>query len=393
MSEHLPVIIVGAGPVGLSLATALAKQGIKVEIFEALPELPVEIRASTFHPSTLEMFDEWGVIDALLANGQRVDELMYWERQTRTRIASFDYKLIAADTAYPFRLQCPQHIATRVLKPLLEQSEHAQVHMGHRYIDHTDHGSHIDVRFETASGEQVVRGQYLCGADGAGSAVRHELAVSFEGKTYEDRFLLLATDLQLEPYFPGIGPVNYIFDPEEWVVILHLPDLVRIVFRLQAHENEKDALAKAALRERMARFLGQHTDFTLLMSSVYRVHQRVASTFRVGRTLLVGDAAHINSPAGGLGMNSGIHDAHNLAGKLGRVLAGEPDALLDHYSAERLAVASELIQIHSDKNYKDWTASDAAARRQRDLTLRSAAADPRKAREYLLKASMLTDRI
>lgn len=394
MGDPLPILIVGAGPVGLSLATALAKQGLTIALFEALPELSTEIRASTFHPATLELFAEWGVVDALLDNGQRVDQLMYWERSTRQRIAAFDYHLLAQDTPFPFRLQCPQHIATRVLKPLLEQSEFATVFMGHRYLDHVDHGTHVEARFETADSTIItVKGAYLCGSDGSRSAVRKQLQLPFEGMTYEDRFLLVGADLNLTPYFPNIGPVNYMFDPEEWVVILHLPDLVRIVFRMQAHEQEEEALQETAVRQRVARFLGQDVPFNILMTSVYKVHQRVADRFRVGRTLLLGDAAHINSPAGGMGMNSGIHDAHNLADKLTRVMAGGSEALLDQYNAERHAVAQNLIKIQSDRNYKDWTAKDDTYRLRRNTELREAAADPKKARAYLLKMSMMTDRI
>ncbi len=393
MNKSLPVLIVGAGPVGLSLATALARQGTAVQLFEAQPELPDEIRASTFHPATLEMLAEWGVVEPILANGQRVDRLLYWERQTRALIAAFDYQLIADDTPYPFRLQCPQHIATRVLKPLLEQSPCADVYMGHRYLGHTDFGTHVEAQFETAVGTQTVRGSYLCGADGARSSVRKQLQLGFEGMTYADRFLLVGTDLDLRPYFPHIGPVNYIFDPAEWVVVLHLPDLVRLVFRMRPDEDEREALAETAVRPRLAHFIGEKTNCRIHMTSVYSVHQRVADTFRVGRTVLLGDAAHINSPAGGMGMNSGIHDAHNLADKLSRVLNGEPETLLDQYSTERRAAARELIQAESHKNYQDWTAVDDTYRHQRNEQLRITAADPAQARAYLLRASMLAKRI
>ncbi len=393
MAETLPILIIGAGPVGLSLATALAKQNIQVELFEALPDLSLEVRASTFHPSTLEMMAEWGVVDALLANGQRVHQLLYWERSTRQKIAAFDYSLIANDTTFPYRLQCPQHIATRVLKPLLEQTDCANVHMSHRYLNHTDHGTYVEAQFETPDGIRTVKGAYLCGTDGSRSAVRKHLALPFEGITYEDRFLLIGTDLNLSLFFPNIGPVNYMFDPKEWVVILHLPDLVRIVFRLQAHEDEDEAMAETAVRARIAKFLGQEADFNISMTSVYKVHQRVVDTFRVGRSLVLGDAAHINSPAGGMGMNSGIHDAHNLADKLTRILNGESEDLLDQFSDERRAVAQDLIQTQSDKNYKDWSATDKKYREQRDAKLKEMAADPIKARAYLLRMSMLANRI
>ena len=117
--SNYSVLIVGAGPVGLSLATALGQLGIDTAVFEKDPELNNEIRASTLHPKTLEMFAEWGVVENVIANGNPVRQLMYWERESQKHIATFDYDIIKADTPFPFRLQCPQHILTRTLKPLI----------------------------------------------------------------------------------------------------------------------------------------------------------------------------------------------------------------------------------------------------------------------------------
>ncbi len=388
-----PVLIAGAGPVGLSLAVALIHQGIPVEVFEALPELSTEIRASTFHPATLEMFAEWGVVKNVLTQGQMVDRLTYWERSTRAKIAEFHYSAIAADTTFPYRLQCPQSVLTRILRPLVEQSPLANVHMAHKLVAFEDSGTHVETRFETPTGHVTMQGAYLCGTDGSRSVVRKQLGLSFEGKTYEDRFLLIGTDLDLTPYFPEIGPVNYMYDPKEWVIILHLPDVVRIVFRLREDEGAAEAMMETAVRQRIARFLETEADYNIKHISNYNVHQRVAETFRVGRVLLAGDAAHINNPSGGMGMNSGIHDAYHLAPKLAAVLTGEPDSLLDKYSRERRQVAMQMVQNYSDKNYRDLAAQSTAEREKRNAMMRATAADPVKARAYLLRASMLDERI
>ena len=145
-NKDLPVLIVGAGPVGLSLATALAQKGILTAVYEKDPALNQEIRASTLHPATLEMFAEWGVADQVIANGTPVRQLMYWERRTQELIARFDYTSIEADTPFPFRLQCPQHVLTRTLKPILEQSPQATVHMGHELVGFTDHSEYRNGR-------------------------------------------------------------------------------------------------------------------------------------------------------------------------------------------------------------------------------------------------------
>lgn len=394
MTQQLPILIIGAGPVGLSLATALAKQGINVHVFEQDAELNSEIRASTFHPRTLELLNEWDVVDPILAAGYTVDRLMYWERSSRELIAQFNYSLISDDTKFPFRLQCPQHVATRVLKPLLEQSPNATVHMGHKLVGFKDYGEYVEAEFETVNGRSTHQGLYLCAADGSRSTVRKQLDLTFTGKTYEDRFLLIGTDLDLSPLYSGIGPVNYLFDPKEWVIILQLPDLVRVVFRLRDDEDEAKATTEAALRARLWGFLQEEIPFNILTTQVYRVHQRVAETFRVGRILLLGDAAHINNPAGGMGMNSGIQDAANLAEKITAVLhQNASDSLFDQYSEERRAAALENVQSYSDKNYNDMAATDETYRHQRNEQLKTQAADPAQARAYLLKASMLDDRI
>lgn len=393
MESSPPVIIVGAGPVGLCLALALGRAGVPVAVYEQDDELNSDIRASTFHPPTLEMLDEWEVLDEVMARGYIVRELAYWERRTRQRIATFNYEAIANDTPFPYRVQCPQHILTRVLKPAVEQLPCATVHMGHRYLSHADNGSHVEVQFETADGVKTVTGSFLCGADGSRSAVRHQLAMPFEGMTYEDRFLLIGTDYDFETIFPEFGPVNYIFDPEEWVIILRLPDLARVVFRLKDDEDEAVAMSEPQLRQRMWQFIGEKVPFNIKTTQLYRVHQRVADSFRRGRVLLLGDAAHINNPAGGMGMNSGIHDAHALAATLAQDWPQIDEEQLNQWSDQHRNVALKNVSTYSDKNYKDMAAKDEAYRQQRNADLAATAADPERARAYLLRAAMLADRV
>ncbi len=392
--SNYSVLIVGAGPVGLSLATALGQLGIDTAVFEKDPELNNEIRASTLHPRTLEMFAEWGVVENVIANGNPVRQLMYWERESQKHIATFDYDMIKADTPFPFRLQCPQHILTRTLKPLLDASPYVDVHMGHEFVGFTDHGSHVLARFKTADGEVEVNGRFLCGADGSHSAVRKQSGLAFEGSTYEDRFLLIGTDYDFNQIFPNLGPVNYIFDPKEWVIMLSLPDLTRVVFRLKDEEDVDEAMRESSLQRRLWNFMGAENPFNILTTQVYRVHRKVADTFRVGNVLLVGDAAHNNNPMGGMGMNSGIHDAHNLAPKLQAILQENGDeTLLDQYNDERRQVAVDDVQSYSEQRFKDMTAQSDAERQKRDAQLKNMMNDPAQARAYLLKASMLDERI
>ena len=393
LNHKRPVMIVGAGPVGLSLALALTKKNIPVEVFEADLELNTQIRASTFHPLTLEMFASWGVLEEVLEAGVRVSKLQYWERKPRRLIAEFDYQRIARDTPYPYRLQLPQHMVTRILKTAVDRSPIGKVHMGHRLLDFTEDGDHVCGHFKTPNGTRTFKGLYLCGADGAHSTVRRKLGIGFEGLTFQDRFLLIGTDLNIADLFPGAGPVCYIFDPQEWVILLNLPDLVRVVFNLQENEREMDVMDEQALRSRVAKIFDSHLNFEIKVLQMYKVHQRVAESFRQGRTLLLGDAAHINNPAGGMGMNSGIHDAQILSERLAGVLSGGSDELLEGYAQERRRYAIEAVQRHTDRQYKDMTLRDPEAREQRNQELRKTARNPATARAYLLAASMLSERI
>lgn len=387
-----PILITGAGPVGLSLALALARARLPVEVFEQDPELNTQIRASTFHPKTLELFADWGVVDKIIPHGYKVDRLQYWERSPRRMIAEFDYAVLAADTPYPFRLQCPQHIATRILKPAAETAG-ACVRMAHKLIAFRDEGAYVTAQFETPQGIVEQQGACLVGADGSHSVVRKQLGIGFQGKTYEDRFLLIGSNLNTRDLLPGAAQVCYVFDPQEWVILLNLPDIVRVVFRMVPEEDETEALREANLRARIAGFFGKVPDYDIKTTQLYRVHQRVANTFRVGNVLLVGDAAHNNNPSGGMGMNSGIHDAANLAEKFIRIQAGESDEILDDYSRERRQYAIESVQLYSDQQYHNLVMHSQAEREARNRWLAETARDPARARAYLLRASMLEERI
>lgn len=392
MPHRKAILISGAGPVGLSLALSLARNGVPVHVFEAEEELSDEMRASTVHASTLEMFAEWGVAEAVIDRGYKIDRLQFWDRPTRSMLAELSYSLIANDTPYPFRLQCPQNYITRILKVALESTGFGHVHMGHRTRGFAadEKGTRIDV--DTSEGVKSFEGEYLVACDGAHSPIRTQLGLALNGKTYADQFLLVGSDLKLSEYFPGIAGCAYLYDPEEWVIAMQLPDLVRTVFRLDHDADPALAKSEASVRARMKRLLGQDVPFAIKVTGVYSVHQRVAESFRVGRVLLAGDAAHLNNPTGGMGMNSGIHDAHHLARALCRVREGVSTDELDAYAAVRKQAAVASVQANADKNYRDLVAQAAEAE-QRNQELRAIASDPKKARAHLLRGALLESRI
>jgi 3-(3-hydroxy-phenyl)propionate hydroxylase len=387
------VLISGAGPVGLSLALALARRGARVAVWEKLPELSREARASTIHPPTLEFFDDIGVAAEVVAKGLIIEHLQFWERSSRELVADFPYSLIAADTPFPFRLQCPQSTVTRIILRRLETLDCAQVSFNHSFSRFTETPEGVTAYAQTPAGEISIRCRYVVGCDGAASQVRESLGLGFEGLTYEDRFLLISSDIQLQQLFPSMGTVAYIFDPQEWVIVMTLPDAVRVAFRLRPEEDAEFAKREENARRRISGFLESELDYRVKAISTYHIHQRVTERFRVGPAILAGDAAHINNPTGGMGMNSGIHDARDLAQALFAALNGADETVLDEYAANRKGVAVKMVQEVTDRNYKNLTETDEAARRERNRELREAANDPAKARAYLLKTAMLGERI
>ena len=391
-SQSVDVLIAGAGPVGMSLALTLARQKISVVVLEKLGELSREARASTIHPPTLEFFDEIGIIEDILANGLVIERLQFWERETHELIADFPYDLIKGDTKYPFRFQCPQSIVTRIIQKHLEATGYGKVLFNHEFSRFSETENGIEIVAETANGETEFHCKYLVGCDGAMSKVRENLGLGFDGKTYEDRFLLVSSDINLSGLFPNMGTVAYIFDPEEWVIVMTLPDTIRLVFRLKPFENSDESKQTGSVRKRIAKFLETELNYEIKAVSTYHVHQRVTEKFRVGNVILAGDAAHINNPTGGMGMNSGIHDSQMLANILVRVLDGEDESLLDEYAKNRKKTAVKMVQAMTDENYKNLAESDAAMREKRNRNLREAATDAAKAREYLLKTAMLANR-
>lgn len=380
------VLVVGAGPVGLTTALVLARAGVRVTVLEAGEALATESRASTYHPPSLEMLDDLGVLDALLERGIVSTAFQYRDRRTGP-IAELDLGVLADDTAYPFRVQCEQSKLTPILAEALLRHDGCEVLYGRRVADvtSTDSGSVV-----TTTDGEAFQARWVVGADGASSAVRRGLGVGFEGMTYPERFLVVSTTEDLEAALPGIAAVNYVFDPDEWLVLLRTPEHWRILLPTDPDSPGEVETSAARVQERLRGVADLGRDWDLLHASLYHVHQRVAATFREGSTVLVGDAAHVNNPLGGMGMNSGLHDAVLAGGALARVVLGtgtleELDAVL----AARREVATSYVRTVTHDNWKQLRETDEDARARRHAELRALAADPVAMRTYLLRTSMI----
>jgi 3-(3-hydroxy-phenyl)propionate hydroxylase len=305
-------------------------------------------------------------------------------------IAEFDFARIADATRHPYRLQCEQYKLALLLAERLRGRPAAELRLGARVAAVEQDGGGVLVTAETAAGAERFAGRFLVGADGGHSATRQALGIPFEGFTWPERFLVVSTPFPFEEHLPDLTCVNYVPDPDEWFFLLRVPGLWRVMFPTRPEEDDATVLGDASIARRMRRVLDRPAPYPIAHRTLYRVHQRVAPRYRAGRAFLAGDAAHINNPLGGMGLNGGIHDAVALAETLARAWRGEdgPDAL-DRYEAQRRPIALEYINTHTIRNKQNLEARDEDARRRFRETVRRAAADPAAGREYLLQVSMI----
>ena len=386
-----PVVIAGCGPAGGALALHLARRDIPVLVLEREPALPLDLRASTFHPPTLEMLNDLGVAAPMVAKGLVVDRYQYRDRRTG-EVAEFDMSAIADETLFPYRLQLEQYELTRIIARVLQEHGGAELRYGHEVTGFSQDAEAVSVQVKTPAGTEEIRASYLIGADGASSRVRKAAGIEFAGFTYEEKFLVASTDFPLDEAFDNLAYVNYIADPEEWCVLLRTDKMWRVLWPTDPdHPDPSAYLGEAHLQERLRRLHDRNGDYRIRHRCLYDVHQRVAETYRVGRVALVGDACHINNPLGGMGMNGGIHDAVNLGAKLAAVLQGgaDPDEQLALYDRQRRGLAVRFIQEHTiaNKALMESTDPNVQQRRQRDLMEK--AADPAKAKAFIMERAMI----
>lgn len=389
-----PVIIAGAGPSGCALALSLARNGIPVVLMEKCESLPIDLRASTFHPPSLEMIADLdaGVIEKMLARGLKADRYQYRDRVTG-EVATFDMEMIADETRYPFRLQLEQYEFTHFIVEALQGEPLAQVLFGHELVAFRQTGDGVLARVSTASGEIEIPGSYLVGAEGARSVARKHSGIGFSGFTYNEKFLVVSTGFPFETVFEDFSYVNYVSDPDEWCVILRTDKLWRVLVPVfpQSEADEASYLSDEFIQERLRRLHDKGSEYEVHHRSLYAVNQRVAETYYDRRVVLVGDACHINNPLGGMGMNGGLHDAFNLAEKFQNIFsAAQPaDEALAQYDRQRRELAVRFVQAHTIQNKKLMEATDPDIQRQRQKMLMETAACPEKARAFLLERSMI----
>ncbi|MGD9767314.1 MAG: FAD-dependent oxidoreductase [Pseudolabrys sp.] len=388
MSKASPhVVIVGAGPVGLTAALLLGHKGIKVTVFEAGDDISHELRASTFHPPTLDMMSPFGITAQMLAAGLTCPTWQIRMHPSGDR-AVFDLSVLRDDTDYPYRLQCEQSKYCEFVLAAVQALPNVMVAFSSPVTGVTQTTDAATVHVAAEDGERDVTADYVIGCDGAHSVVRKSLGIELSGDIYPETTILATTHFPFHERLEGLSNVSYCWKPGGTFSLLRLPDVWRVSLYPRQGQTVEQALEPEMQQELLHEIVPDTGRIDVLQTRPYRIHRRLASSYGQGRVYLAGDAAHLNSPSGGMGMNGGIHDAFNLCEKLVVVIEGADAALLQRYERQRRPIAEEEIIAQAHRNRTRMLERDDGKRQAMLDDLKRTTDDPVKLKTYLLKSSM-----
>ncbi len=386
------IIIAGGGPVGLIVGLVLGRAGVPVTLFDKGDILHQQPRAATIHPASLDILDDLGVYKEIEPLGLVCPIVNYYDQHEL--LASFDHAILAGETRHPWVLQCEQDKVSRALFAMSQGISGLDIQTETEVVSCSQSEGAVEVEVQRADGtRERLGGRYLIGADGARSTVRAQAGIAFEGFTYAERFMIIGSSYDFSQ--AGYALRNYISDPVEWYNLFKIswkgpPGVYRLVVPVSMEEALDEDRILDTCQRKFQRFHPSQQPYEIVLYDSYVVHQRVAATFRKERIILVGDAAHLNSPIGAMGMNSGFHDAVNLAGNLLRVLNGEEDeGALDRYVRQRRHVAVEHVQTATIANKKNMEQRDPETRRKYREEMQRAGEDPVLAKKFLMRTSLI----
>ncbi len=363
--KECEVLVVGAGPVGLLGALGLARSGIQVTLIECEPYIVDSPRAAVYHWSVLEGLQRLGLLEEARSVGFPKQDYHYLVFRTGERIA-FTLEPLSAITRYPYNIHLGQNKLAELALHHLQRMPNFSVHWNTRFTDLEQDQSGVTVRAQTPEGMREFRCGWVIGADGAGSSVRRAVGLHFDGMTWPERFV--ATNIYYDFERDGYARSTLMIDPQYGAIIAKLDNegLWRCTY------CEDAALAEESVLQRMPQYfqaiLSRPQEYRLAMHSPYRMHQRAAERFRVGRVVLAGDAAHVTNPTGGLGLTSGLFDIFALYEALAAVIHGEVgEAVLDRYSDERRRIFLDYVSPRATENKRLIYHSSDPARLEEDL--------------------------
>jgi len=387
------IVVVGAGPVGVIASLACAQRGFKVTLCEAESGVDESPRAATTHCSTLEMIANVGLIDRFVSEGLVARYFQFWDQGKRERVAQFDHDILKDETAYPFVVQTEQHKLAYMGIDALRAMPDVSVRFDTRVLDISQTDTQVTVNVQGPDGVETLQADYVVGADGARSTLRKALGIEFEGITWPEKFIVLTVLDDFEQMM-GCCYRNYLADPDAWTNLFKISGddgkgRWRAVFPSGADETDEMALSDEAAHRRLQHVCPTDKAYDLVHRNIYRVHQRVAATFRQGRVFLAGDSAHVNNPIGGLGLNSGIHDAMELATMFAEVRDGADTAVFDRYNRRRRDLNIEFVQQQTVANKKRLEEKDPEKRAAALDQIRQTAEDPVRAKQFLMRSSLI----
>jgi 2-polyprenyl-6-methoxyphenol hydroxylase-like FAD-dependent oxidoreductase len=362
------VIIIGAGPTGLLVALGLGRLGVRVTVIESDKTVNTSPRALTYMPVVLEALNDFGVLEEARKVGHECGRVR-WQFQDNGNSFEADVAVLQGVVPFPFNLHMGQDRLAGIILDAIEQCENVGIRWGATLtaIKTSDNG--VTVQVGTEAGTETMEGDWLIGADGARSTVRTLSDIGFEGITWPDRYV--ATNLEFDFHrHKGYGDAIFLIDPVHWALICRVDQgpLWRVTYGESGSISDEEALAR--VETRLAHFTGT-SDFKLVHASPYRVHERAAASFRKGRVLLAGDAAHAVNPLGGQGLTAGILDARELVDTLGGVIEGRyGEEAIDYYAAERRRAVTELSMNFSKSMKRLVQEADPEVRRQDEAFLR-----------------------
>lgn len=380
MNHANTVIVAGAGPVGLAAALTLAQTGTAVRVFEKRKTLNVASRASTWHPATLDVMQRIGVVEPLIRDGVRVDRIQYRDVFDGV-FAEFDLSLLTGMTRHPFRIHFEQSAVTPAMVERVRSFSNCRVDFDTEVLTAEETEDGIVATIRSPDGVDKVKGRYVVVAEGARSVLRDRAGISFNEEPYGDMTLRLVTEFDLATLFRGIAPITYLYNRQKTVSFLKMPGVWRIILRVPPATSQDEALDPAWFGPRLREVLPMLDVPALVSKDTWTASKAVASTFKQGRLVIVGDAAHLTNTRGGMNMNCGIHEAYEIGRAIARAIGSNDDALVEAAARHRHRIVVDELIRRTDK-----TVSGGASWLD---DVRDASDNPTRAREFLHAASML----